>query len=137
MAIIKIATQIGMSPSSIFFIILELIVVESFKKLVEFYDVVIEVILASAVAAWDIISDVQTQYLQVEAAEVCESLGNSINAPHRFIICVEAARTFSVEQMKIYCFWTSILFVKGFCGIYDIVEFITIAIYRRNVKQVE
>ena len=63
MAIIKIATQIGMSPSSIFFIILELIVVESFKKLVEFYDVVIEVILASAVAAWDIISDVQTQYL--------------------------------------------------------------------------
>ena len=63
MAIINIATQIGMSPSSIFFIILELIVVESFKKLVEFYDVVIEVILASAVAAWDIISDVQTQYL--------------------------------------------------------------------------
>ena len=63
MAIINIAHQIGMSPSSIFFIILELIVVESFKKLVEFYDVVIEVILASAVAAWDIISDVQTQYL--------------------------------------------------------------------------
>ena len=63
MAIINIATKIGMSPSSIFFIILELIVVESFKKLVEFYDVVIEVILASAVAAWDIISDVQTQYL--------------------------------------------------------------------------
>ena len=62
-AIINIATQIGMSPSSIFFIILELIVVESFKKLVECYDVVIEVILASAVAAWDIISDVQTQYL--------------------------------------------------------------------------
>ena len=63
MAIINIATKIGMSPSSIFFIILELIVVESFKKLVECYDVVIEVILASAVAAWDIISDVQTQYL--------------------------------------------------------------------------
>ena len=63
MAIINIATKIGMSPSSIFFIILELIVVESFKKLVEFYDVVIEVILTSAVAAWDIISDVQTQYL--------------------------------------------------------------------------
>ena len=63
MAIINIATKIGMSPSSIFFIILELIVVESFKKLVEFYDVVIEVILASAVAAWNIISDVQTQYL--------------------------------------------------------------------------
>ena len=63
MAIINIATKIGMSPSSIFFIILELIVVESFKKLVECYDVVIEVILASAVAAWNIISDVQTQYL--------------------------------------------------------------------------
>ena len=63
MAIINIAHQIGMSPSSIFFIILELIVVESFKKLVECYDVVIEVILTSAVAAWDIISDVQTQYL--------------------------------------------------------------------------
>ena len=63
MAIINIATKIGMSPSSIFFIILELIVVESFKKLVECYDVVIEVILTSAVAAWDIISDVQTQYL--------------------------------------------------------------------------
>ena len=63
MTIVNIATQIGMSPSSIFFIILELIIVESFKKLVEFYDVVIEVILASAVAAWDIISDVQTQYL--------------------------------------------------------------------------
>ena len=63
MAIINIAHQIGISPSSIFFIILELIVVESFKKLVEFYDVVIEVILASAVAAWNIISDVQTQYL--------------------------------------------------------------------------
>ena len=63
MAIINIATKIGISPYSIFFIILELIVVESFKKLVEFYDVVIEVILASAVAAWDIISDVQTQYL--------------------------------------------------------------------------
>lgn len=63
MAIINIATKIGISPSSIFFIILELIVVESFKKLVECYDVVIEVILTSAVAAWDIISDVQTQYL--------------------------------------------------------------------------
>ena len=63
MAIINIAHQIGISPSSIFFIILELIVVESFKKLVECYDVVIEVILTSAVAAWDIISDVQTQYL--------------------------------------------------------------------------
>ena len=37
MAIINIAHQIGMSPSSIFFIILELIVVESFKKLVEFF----------------------------------------------------------------------------------------------------
>ena len=63
MTIINIATNIGMSPSSILFIILELIVVESFKKLVECYDVVIEVILTSAVAAWDIISDVQTQYL--------------------------------------------------------------------------
>lgn len=63
MAIINIATKIGISPSSIFFIILELIVVESFKKLVECYDVVIEVILTSAVAAWNIISDVQTQYL--------------------------------------------------------------------------
>ena len=63
MAIINIATKIGISPSSICFIILELIVVESFKKLVECYDVVVEVILTSAVAAWDIISDVQTQYL--------------------------------------------------------------------------